>query len=362
MSKRILVIFGGVSNENEISVVTGTLVANVLKKNGDEVIAVYIAQSGAMYTGEELLKVENFKSDGYSHCNGAVVANGGVYSLNRRGRVKRFYRADAAINCCHGGAGEGGAVCGLCEMADIPLASAGTFESSAFMDKYLTKLVLSSLGVGILPYVYLRTPSIRAEIGYPAVVKPVSLGSSIGVERVENREELQTALESAFLYDDGVIVERCVENMREINCAACRIGGKVVTSECEEAISSGGLLSFEDKYAGGGRSVMPADLPVNLSEKIKNTVHTVYEKLNMRGIVRFDFILEGDVVWLSEVNTVPGSLSYYLLSGGFKEFYGLLQEVIGQALRDHAEKKAKKLLWTGILENIPSNACKRGAK
>lgn len=365
MSKRILVIFGGISNENEISVVTGTLAANVLQKGGEEAIAVYIAQDGVMYTGEELLRVENFKENGFLHCNRAIVANGGIYVLNRRGKAKKFFRVDAALNCCHGGAGEGGAVCGLCKLAGIPLASAGIFESAAFMDKYLTKLVLLSLGIDVLPYVYVRSLAETeecSEIGFPAVVKPVSLGSSIGVERVENGEELRLALESAFIYDSGAIVERCVENMREINCAACFIGGKIVTSACEEAISSGGLLSFEDKYEGGGRSVLPAEIPSDKSDKIKDIVRTVYEKLNMRGIVRFDFILEGDKIWLSEVNTVPGSLSYYLLSGGFTEFYGLLQAVIAQAIDDFKTEKSKKLIRTGILENIPLNACKRGAK
>lgn len=364
MSKTVAVIFGGTSNENEISIITGTMTANVLKKGGDGVVPVYITQGGAMYTDEKLTDIENFKNGGYLKFSGAIVANGGIYALNKRGKIKKFIAVDAAVNCCHGGDGESGAVCGLCALAGIPLASAGIFESSAFIDKYITKLVLSSLGVEALPYAYMRGLSDMDEWqgGFPAIVKPVSLGSSIGVERVENREELYAALQSAFTYDGAVIVERCVENLREINCAAYFAAGEVVTSECEEVFSSGGLLTFEDKYEGGGQSRLPAEIPVELAQKIKDTVKQVYKKLNMRGIVRFDFIVGQGKVYVSEVNTVPGSLSYYLLSGGFNDFYSVLSRVIEQALSDFRTKRDKKLLWTGILENVTPNACKRGAK
>lgn len=363
MARTVGVIFGGVSNENEISVITGTMAANVLKKGGERVVAVYIAQNGKFYTGEELLEISAFRGEGYARCAGAFFAKGGIYVLNKRGKVKKFIALDAVLNCCHGGDGEGGAVCGACALADLPLASAGCFESAAFMDKYFTKLVLGALGVDILPYDYLRQGEGGAcTVGFPAVVKPVGLGSSIGVERVENGEGLAAALEVAFTYDAAAIVEPCVQNLREINCAAYRGRAGVVTSECEEAFSSGGLLSFEDKYEGGGRSVLPADLPEELSRRVKEVVRRVYEGLNMRGIVRFDFLLEGDKLWLSEVNTVPGSLSYYLLSGGFGDFYAVLDEVLSQAQEEFRRKRAKKLLKTGVLENIPANACKRGTK
>lgn len=364
MSKTVAVIFGGASNENEISIITGAMTANVLKKGGDVAVPVYIAQSGAMYADDRLLEIGNFKNGEYLKFSGAIIANGGIYALNKRGKIKKFIAVDAAVNCCHGGDGEGGAVSGLCALAGIPLASAGLFESSAFMDKYITKLVLAALGVETLPYAYMRGLSDmdKWQGGFPAIVKPVSLGSSIGVERADNVEQLYAALQSAFIYDGAVIVERCVENLREINCAAYFAEGEVVTSECEEVFSSGGLLSFEDKYEGGGRSRLPADIPEELAQKIKDTVKEVYIRLNMRGIVRFDFIAEGDTVYLSEVNTVPGSLSYYLLSGGFKDFYGVLSRVIEQAESDFRTKRDKKLLWTGILENVTSNACKRGAK
>lgn len=366
MPKTIIVIFGGASNENEISVITGTLAANVLKNGGDTVLPVYIDFNGDFYEGDELADINVYKDGSYKKCARAVIANGGVFILGKRGKTKKFIKADAALNCCHGGLGEGGALCGLFGLANIPFAGAGLFESAGFMDKYLTKIILNSLGVKTARFAYLKSveqaETCRDMPEFPVIVKPVNLGSSIGVEKADDPRQLRTALESAFIYDGAVIVERFFENRREINCAAYFAADEVVTGECEEAFAGGDLLSFEDKYCGGGKSVLPADIPTFMSHLIKNIVKEVYTKLNMRGIVRFDFIVCGDEVYLSEINTVPGSLSYYLLSKGFKDFYGILNAVIEQALKDYSRSKSKKLLKTGILQNIPSNACKLGSK
>lgn len=361
MKRNIAVIFGGISNENEISVITGTMAANVLKSGGDTVIPLYISQQGETYTGDGLCDIVNFKDGKYKEFPRAVVANGGIYTLNKRGRPRKFVGIDVALNCCHGGLGEGGGVCGLFALNSIPLASAGMFESAAFMDKYFTKLVLNSLGVNTVSYAYIRRPTdIQAAeaLGFPVIVKPAKLGSSIGVQCAENVEELKSALEAAFFYDDGVIVEKYIEDRREINCAAYFANGKVVTSDCEEAFTGGDILSFDDKYAGGGKSILPADIPQSTSEEIKNITAEVYKKLNMRGIVRFDYIISGPQIYVSEINTVPGSLSYYLLSNGFKDFYPVLQAVIIQALEDFSSAAEKKILTTGILNNLPSNGCK----
>ena len=361
MGKNIAVIFGGRSNENEVSVITGTMAANVLKSGGNTVIPLYMSQRGELFTGDGLLDITNFKDEGYSKFPRAVVGKGGIYVFKKKNKIKKFLKVDVAINCCHGGWGEGGGVCGLFALNDIPLASAGMFESAAFMDKYYTKRVLRSLGVKVAKYVYISQPNefLKAEkLGYPIIVKPAKLGSSIGIECVENREELETAVAAAFLYDDGVVCEKYIENRREINCAAYYAQGKVITSECEEAVTSGEILSFDDKYSGGGKSVLPADIPEPIAQKIKKITTTVYSRLNMRGIVRFDFLLSGDVVYLSEINTVPGSLSYYLLSSGFKEFYPVLQAVITQAEEDFKNASTKTILKTGILNDIKGDSFK----
>lgn len=364
MSLNIAVIFGGASNENEISVITGTMAVNVLKSAGYTVTPVYISQSNEIYCGERLAEISNFSSEKYKDCPRAIFAQGGIYILNKRLKPKKFIRADAALNCCHGGFGEGGGVSGLCALYSIPLASAGMFESSAFIDKYLTKLILSCLGVKTAKYAYVtkNSPTPRNMPDFPVIVKPVSLGSSIGVERADNAEQLAFALESALVYDSAAIVEEYFSDRREINCAAYFSDGKVTVSPCEEALVKGGIFTYDDKYRGKGASAFPADLTKDVSDKIRSVAADIYSKLNMRGIVRFDFILSGEEVYLSEVNTVPGSLSYYLLSGGFKDFGKVLTAVIEQAITDFNAEKSKKLIKTGILENLRPNACKIGRK
>lgn len=358
----VAVLFGGVSNENEISVITGTLACNVLKKGGKSVLPMFLSQQGKLYAGEELADLNLFKDDGYVRSRTAVVCEGGVLLFNRRGKLKGKVSVGCALNCCHGGIAEGGAVAGLFGINRIAFASADLFESAAFIDKYYTKLVLKSLGVKVADYVYLRdiagATEGAARLGYPVIVKPCRLGSSIGIAKAEDESSLLAAVSAAFMYDDGVLLEKYFADRREINCAAYFTADGVRTSLCEEPLVHGDLLSYDDKYSGNGRSVFPADLPEEQSEKIRQLTEYVYSSLHMRGIVRFDTILSDGEIYLSEINTVPGSLSYYLLSDGIPRFYAVLDEVIAQALRDFRRSEEKLLIHTGILNNFSSNACK----
>lgn len=358
MASKIAVVFGGVSNESEISVITGTMACNILENGGKEVLPVFISRGGKFYAGEKLSDINTFKDNSYTGCNLALIADGGIYLLNSRGKIKKYIAVDCVLNCCHGGYGEGGGLSGICAAAGLPLAGAGMFESSVFMDKYLTKILLKGLGIKTAPYRYIRQADRHnyGEVEFPAIVKPATLGSSIGIARVDNEEELKAALDCAFTYDSAAIVEKFLENRREINCAAYFSDDEIHVSECEEAVAQGDVLSFEDKYEGGGRSVMPADIPIDASEQIRTITYSVYQKLNMRGIVRFDFIISDDI-YLSEVNTVPGSLAYYLFSKSFKEFYGVLDSVLRQAERDFV-RSHKTILTTGILKTLPENTVK----
>lgn len=361
MSKKIAVVFGGESNENEISVITGVMACNVLLSGGCEVLPVYISQSGEFFAGEELLKLEAFKHGGYKNCKQAQIFGGAVNIFNARGKIKSRFSADCVLNCCHGGWGEGGGLSGLCAAAGLPLAGAGCFESSAFMDKYLTKIVLAGLGVEVAPYIYVRQGEGEiCGLPYPLIVKPATLGSSIGIARADDGGELKAALDVAFTFDRAAVVEKFIEPRREINCAAYRADDKIIVSQCEEPLAGGEIFSFEDKYCGGGKSVFPAEIPQEISEHIRETTRSVYEKLNMRGIVRFDYIYSGGV-YLSEVNTVPGSLAYYLFAKDFKDFCKILLGITEQAERDFARSR-KKLVTTGILQNLPSNSCKCARK
>lgn len=358
----VAVVFGGISNEHEVSVITGTLVCNVLKKAGKSVLPIYITRSGEMLAGENLADITVYKDENLKGARRACICFGGAVSFGKSGKPKDKTSVACAINCCHGGVGEGGGISGLFAVNGIPLASAGLFESSAFMDKYLTKLVLKSLGVKVAKYAYLRDITgaigIAEDFGYPVIVKPCKLGSSIGIEKAENEGELVGALQTAFALDDGVIIEEYLSPRREINCAAYYADGDVITSRCEEVFASGALLSYDDKYSGGGTRAFPADLPSETEKFIRSETERIYKELNFRGIVRFDYVIRGEDIFVSEINTVPGSLSQYLLSENYAAFGEVLNSLIEQAMTDYENASKKLKIKTGILNNVPSNACK----
>lgn len=358
----VLVIFGGVSSENEISVITGTMACNVLKKAGKSVLPLYISPQGELLCGNELADISLYRQGGKIKAEKAAFARGCVLFLGRKGKVKGRTEVGAVLNCCHGGAEEGGSVAGLVAVMGVPFASAGMFESAAFMDKYLTKLVLKGLDAPVAPYIYADESTdigeLSSRLEYPVIVKPCRSGSSIGITRAEDEAQLRDALDTAFAIDSSVIIERCYSPIREINCAAYYAEGRVRVSDAEEVFTDGALLTFSDKYSGGGKRQFPARLTEELSHRIRALTERVYSALNMRGIVRFDYILYGDDLFISEINTVPGSLSQYLVSCGYRQFAAVLEGVLAAAEADFAARTGKRVLHTGILDNIPSNACK----
>lgn len=358
----ICVVFGGKSSENEISVITGTMACNVLKKGGKSVLPVCISQRGEIWAGEELADISRHKDGAFRKVYGAAFARGEVLLFGKGGRLKGRVGIGAILNCCHGGQEEGGSIAGLAAVVGVPLASAGLFESAAFMDKYLTKIVLKGLDAPVVPYLYVREGEDIADrvrdFGYPVIVKPCTLGSSIGIARAEDEAQLKAALDTAFSLDGAAIIERYLSPIREVNCAAYFSGGAVNLSPLEEVFAGGELLSYSDKYSGGGARTFPAKLKEGQGEYIQELTRTVYTALKMRGIVRFDYIICGEDIYISEINTVPGSLSQYLLSIGYSQFFSVLCGLVESAKADFAERASKSILHTGILNNIPSNACK----
>lgn len=355
----VCVIFGGASCENEVSVITGTAVCNVLKNGGLSVLPVYITVNGDMLTGEGLCDIKVYRNGQKLPAQRCVMAKGGIICYKGE-KPKRFLGVDCILNCCHGGVAEGGAISACAQLYNIPCASPSLFESAAFMDKYYTKIVLRSLRVATAKYAYSRdiTGAIKKArgIGYPLIVKAATLGSSIGVFKVEDEKELLSALEVVFELDCAVIMEEYFARRRELNCAVYFCDGEVVASCCEEVSSSSEVMTYDDKYCGGGSRVYPV---LGESERVVcDIAKRVYSSLNMRGVVRFDFILANDKIYLSEINTVPGSLAQYLVAEDAEGFLQLLKGLITQAKSDFKEQCGKRIISTGILNNLASNACK----
>ncbi len=369
MQKNVAVFFGGKSCENEVSIITGTMTANLLRGEKYAVYPVYVAQSGEMYTGEALFEVSAFKSGSLQkRCARAVFIDGMLYE--RKGKkFKEICSIDCALNCCHGMGGEDGAVAGLLNLNGIPDASPDMAASAVFMDKAMTKLVAKALGVKAAPFFRISEGDFRRRgamalrcieerLGYPVIVKPARLGSSIGVCVAEDRARLAAAIETGFCYDTVLIAEKYLGGAREINCAAYRSGDEIIVSECEEPKTEHKILTFADKYLEGGKE-RAGDFPAKISKAsadlVKAYTKLLYRRMNMRGIVRADYLLYEGEVYFNEMNTVPGSLAWYLFCENLSSFSQVLSALIEQGICDYKEKANKILLKnSGVLGKISS--------
>lgn len=367
MRKNVAVFFGGISCENEISVITGTMAANLLDGERYAVYPVYIAQSGALYTGEALRETANFRGAAYEKkCARAAVSGGKLYELRGR-KLKEVCPIDCALNCCHGMNGEDGAVAGLLRLNGIPDASPDMAASAVFMDKAMTKLVAKSLNVPAAPFFRIAESDYRKRgamaircveerLGYPVIVKPARLGSSIGIAVAEDRARLTFAIEAGFAYDSVLIAEKYLPDRREINCAAYRRGDEIVVSECEEPKTEHKFLTFGDKYEGDAKrraSDFPAKISKASAELVKGYTKLLYRRMNMRGIVRADFLLSGGEVYFNEMNTVPGSLAWYLFCDKLSDFREVLTALVEQGINEYRDSAGKKLLSNcGVLNGF----------
>ena len=401
MSKlNIAVIFGSRSCEHDVSIISALQLIEAAKTAGFTVIPVYISREGLWYTGEALTQIETFREfnpmgKGITRVNLDVSANAGdlwAWPPQRAGLFAKvpapIAHIDVAIPVLHGLHGEDGTVQGLLEMANIPYASSGVLGSAVGMDKIAMKQMLRGAGYPVLDYVWLTRDQLKAdreaiverierEIKYPAFVKPAALGSSIGVSKATNREELDKALDLAASYDRRILVEVGINNPVEINCAALGYGEDVRTSVCEMPVPSTGdkFLNFFEKYlrnvgtkgesSRGMKSlsrVVPAPIGEELTERIQRMTKEIFKLLDCRGTVRIDFILdENDVLYVNEPNTIPGSLAFYLWQECGVSFGKLVEIMVEDALRAHADKNTNVFAFDStLLQKVAAGA--KGSK
>ena len=369
MLRTVAVLFGGDSCEREISVLTGTFVVNLLDRTKYNVLPVYVGEKGELFTAQNFDDVDTFKEKNFLKKAKQIFLNGDtVYEMNaKKTRIKRMVKVNVALNCCHGGMGEGGGISGIIQTHGIPLASPRVAASGVFMDKALTKLVVKSLGIPTVDSFRVNEEDYRKRgafllkniarrLKFPVIIKPAHLGSSIGITVAHNTEEVKKGLAAAFALDHRVLIEKFLVGKKDVNCAAYCVDGEIIVSEVEEAFSSqDGVYGFEEKYlkrtAENGKAGGRVALKGVLRDKIRSYTRTVYKRLNLRGVVRIDYLVQGENVYLSEVNTVPGSLAYYLFCerlADAREFFG---ELIEEAIARHAREQ-KQVISTGILQTV----------
>jgi D-alanine-D-alanine ligase len=342
---RVGVVFGSRSVEHEVSVITGQQVIAALDKTKYEVIPIYITKSGAWFTGEKLMDITNFKDEKavLVGCDpvslspdpgvgGLVIRREEKGGLFKRAREPEILPLDVLFPTVHGTYGEDGTLQGLFELAGIPYVGSGVLGSAVGMDKIIMKSVFRDYGLPVVKY-YATTrrawenapdeaiKAIEQKLGYPVFIKPANLGSSIGISQAKNREELRQGLEVAAHYDRRLLIEAAVQNAIEINCSVLGFEAPQA-SVCEQPFPSKDLLSYEDKYMRGGKSSgmkglarqIPAPISDELTQRVQQLAIQSFEILDCRGVARIDFLLDPktETLYINEINTLPGSISFYL--------------------------------------------------
>ncbi len=362
--KNVAVFFGGQSVEHDVSVITGTLTVNSLDAQKYNGVPVYVSQEGKWYTGESLKDIDGYKNLKLNKLKQVTFVGGSnVLSTVKGNKIKPLCEVAVAVNCMHGERGEDGSLAGLLNMCGVPLANPSTYASSTAISKTNTKLLLKGLHVKTLPYVTVESVKdlhiVTKSLDFPLFVKPDCGGSSIGVGKAENKAQLLEAVLNALRYGDKVIIEPYVQNCVEINCACYSYKGKLYPSLCEKPVGAKQFLSFDDKYCDGQRE-FPADIPQELSERIRNITQRVYSALNASGVIRIDYMLIDGQIYLNEINTVPGSLAYYLFTDTLKGFSELLTKWISVAQESFSKSQTHvKCFNSSILNGISGS---KGAK
>lgn len=395
---RVGMIFGGRSVEHEVSVLTAHQAIAALPRDKYTPVPIYISKAGQWFTGDALLDLKNFtdleklQTLAEPTTFSADATQPGLLPRRAPERKGLFGgRAaaeqtveplDIAFPLLHGSHGEDGTMQGLLELADLPYTGCGVEASAIGMDKLMTKLALRAAGVPVLPDYALsrvrwqREPEqvieeIEAAFRYPVFVKPVSLGSSIGVTNAEDRVALRFAIDVAATYDSRVMVEPAQQNVVEINCSVLGNEVEARASVCERPVSAG-TLSYEEKYLKGGkgdgmkgaRRIIPADINEELTRGIQERAVQAFRAIGAAGVARVDFLVrpEEDTFYVNEINTIPGSLSFYLWEPSGVTFPELLTTMIGYAQTRYREKRRSTFSFSSSLLSVnPLLGSKTGA-
>lgn len=381
MKTKVAVLFGGKSVEHEVSVISGLQAYHALDRERYEPLAVYLSKDNAFYVGEGVDKVESYKNLPALLAAATrvlpVATKEGVALI--RYPAKKFGNNEVAtfevaLPVVHGTNVEDGTLMGMLEMLGVPYASCDVTSSALGMDKYAMKAVLAAEGLPVLPAVQYRGRSyakqseevlldIEAHFAYPVIVKPVNLGSSVGISVAHDRASLQNAMDEACVFSDRVLVEPAVGHLREINCAVLGDADEAIPSVCERPVSSDEILSYKDKYISGDKSggmstlkrVCPADIPDELTARVQELAMQTFHALGCAGVSRIDFLnnTETGELWVNEINTIPGSLAFYLWEAAGVSFSELLTRMIELAFKRQRDRAALSFSFeTNILEGF----------
>lgn len=362
MSQCIAVIFGGASPEHEVSIITAVQAMAAMSEEY-EVIPLYVAREGHILTGAHLRSLDSYRNLPLLEKMAEHVTLPNSPQSHTLSPVKSTlftkkspHPFDVLFPLFHGGVGEGGWIQGLAEYYRIPLVGTGLTGAALGMDKIAMKGVFDSADIKQAPYIWFYrqdwyakqatfVKEITTHFQYPIFIKPSRGGSSIGTTCAKTKVELIRAIDVAAGLDTRIVVEQGITGAREINISIMgNAGGPLECSVCEEVFHEGSeFLDFSDKYLSGGKSkgmastsrTIPAQLPPATVQKIQETSRLIFNLLDCAGLVRLDYLVKGKDVYCLEVNTIPGSLSFYLWDQSGYSYPQLLDHLVKLALAKH---------------------------
>lgn len=360
MKINLAVIFGGKSVEHEVSVISAVQAMTNINKEKYNIIPVYMTKQNEFWTGEKLFDINSYKDipELLKECTACVfVRSEGKVQLIRQ-KMKKFGSnlisdVDIAFPIVHGTNVEDGALQGYLQTLDIPYVGCDVLASAVGMDKFVMKILLKDAGFPVLDCCRFSSfeidrieecaDKVEAKFGYPVIVKPINLGSSVGISKASDRDGLIKSMENAFDFSDRILVEPAVVQLKEINCSVVGDSESAEASVCEEPVQASDeeILSYGQKYLGGGKGMaslkrkIPADITPEQDEFIRKTAVDAFRYLGCNGVTRIDFMIDmaTSKVYINEINTIPGSLAFYLWENKGVKYTELLERLIQLALK-----------------------------
>ena len=388
MKIKLGVIFGGESVEHEVSIISAVQAMESLDEERFDIIPIYISKERIWYTGAMLKDIDVYQNfdDLKKYAKEVVLTRKGDKFIlqNTKGLFRKdITELDIVFPIVHGNNVEDGSLQGYLESVGIPYVGSHVLGAALGQDKVLMKQVFEANNIDIVPYTWFYDyeylddkDKIKKEISklkYPVVVKPATLGSSVGITYVKEETKLNEAIEEAIKYDNKIVVEKAVENLIEVNCSVLGNYKHQETSVIEEVLSDNEFLTYADKYIGGSKGklkgkktgpskgmastdrIIPARIDSKVEQEVTDISKKAFRALNLSGLCRIDFLIDGKTkkVYINEPNTIPGSLAFYLWEPAGKGYKTLLNDMVNIAIKDYKEKHKKTYSFnTNILSNF----------
>ena len=398
MKLRVGVIFGGESVEHEVSIISAIQAMNKMDSEKYDIIPIYITKDREWYTGEMLKEIETYSDPSlikkYAKNVVLYAKDNRFYLQNKKGLKGIVKELDIAFPIVHGTNVEDGVLQGYLQLVGIPFVGGAVYASAVGQDKLFMKEIFEHEKLPVCPYTWFYDTEYSEDIdtilknikkiGYPVIVKPATLGSSVGIKTAYNEEDVKEAIDDAIRYDNKIIVEKLVENLMEVNISVLGNYENQQVSAIEQVIPTKDFLTYEDKYIGSNKvkgklgakfktskgmvsasRIIPAKLKNGMKEEIEEIAVKAFKALGSAGVVRIDFMVDEKAgkVYINEVNNIPGSLSFYLWEPIGKEYTELLDDLINIGIRDYKKRIAKTHSFnTNILKGFTELGGMKGMK